>query len=163
MIYPNIPWCMNTVRRLGKQAIKPIHRTIKVFVWCACMSGEAIMGTKIITLTHSLQFQNKISLKKWRHNGRNGVSNHQPHDCLLLNRLFRRRSKKTSKLRVTSLCAGINRWSVNSQHKWPVTRKMFPFVDVIMPRWSATLITLAYNSYSLFSPYNYANFITIFH
>ena len=34
-----------------------------------------------------------------------GVSNHQPHDCLL-NHLFRRRSKKTSKLRVTGLCAG---------------------------------------------------------
>ena len=29
----------------------------------------------------------------------------QPHDCLL-NRLFRRRLKKTSKLRVTGLCAG---------------------------------------------------------
>ena len=41
----------------------------------------------------------------WRHNGRDGVSNHQPHDCLL-NRLFTRRSKKTSKLRVTGLCAG---------------------------------------------------------
>ena len=40
----------------------------------------------------------------WRHNGRDGVSNHQPHDCLL-NRLFRRRSKKISKLRVTGLCA----------------------------------------------------------
>ena len=33
---------------------------------------------------------------------RDGVSNHQPHDCLL-NGLFRRRSKKTSKLRVTGL------------------------------------------------------------
>ena len=33
------------------------------------------------------------------------VSNHQPHDCLL-NRLFSRRSKKISKLRVTGLCAG---------------------------------------------------------
>ena len=41
----------------------------------------------------------------WRHSRRDGVSNHQPHDCLL-NRLFRRRSKKTSKLRVTGLCAG---------------------------------------------------------
>ena len=40
----------------------------------------------------------------WRHNGPDSVSNHQPHDCLL-NRLFRRRSKKTSKLRVTGLCA----------------------------------------------------------
>ena len=41
----------------------------------------------------------------WRHNGRDVVSNHQPQECLL-NRLFRRRSKKTSKLRVTGLCAG---------------------------------------------------------
>ena len=42
---------------------------------------------------------------RWRHNGRDSVSNHQPHHCLL-NRLFRRRSKKTSKLRVTDLCMG---------------------------------------------------------
>ena len=42
---------------------------------------------------------------RWRHNGRDGVSNHQPHDCLH-NRLFGCRSKKTSKLRVTGLCAG---------------------------------------------------------
>ena len=41
----------------------------------------------------------------WRHNGRDGVSNHQPHECLLY-RLFGRRWKKTSKLRGTSLCAG---------------------------------------------------------
>ena len=34
-----------------------------------------------------------------------GVSNHEPNDCLL-NRLFRCRSKKTPKLRVTDLCAG---------------------------------------------------------
>ena len=46
----------------------------------------------------------QISLR-WRHNDHAGVSNHQPHDCLL-NRLFRRKSKKTSKLRVTGLCAG---------------------------------------------------------
>ena len=33
------------------------------------------------------------------------ISNHQPHDYLL-NRLFRRRSKKTPKLRVAGLYAG---------------------------------------------------------
>ena len=65
----------------------------------------------------------------WRHNGRGCVSNHQPYDCLL-NCLFRRRSKKTSKLRVTGICEGNS--PVNSPHKWPVTRKMFPFDDVIM-------------------------------
>ena len=45
------------------------------------------------------------STLQWRHNGRNGVSNHQPHDCLL-NRLCRRRSKKISKIRVTGICMG---------------------------------------------------------
>ena len=42
---------------------------------------------------------------RWRHNGCHSVSNNQPHDCLA-NRLFRRRSKKTSKLHATGLCAG---------------------------------------------------------
>ena len=67
----------------------------------------------------------------WRHNDHDGVSNHQPHGCLL-NRLFRRRSKKTSRLRVTGLCVGNSPGPVNSPHKGPVTRKMFPFDDVIM-------------------------------
>ena len=85
---------------------------------------------------------------QWRHNGRDCVSIHQPHACLL-NRLFRRRSKKTSKLRITSLCVGnspgtgefpaqmvsdaentlMTSWW---RHKGPITRKMFPFDDVIM-------------------------------
>ena len=64
---------------------------------------------------------------QWRHNGRDGVSNHQPYDCLL-NCSFRRRSKKTSKHRVTGLCGG----NSSVPHKGPVTREMFPFDDVIM-------------------------------
>ena len=39
--------------------------------------------------------------------------------------------KQTSKLRVT----GLHRGPVNSPHKWPVTRKMLPFDDVIMWNW----------------------------
>ena len=42
---------------------------------------------------------------QWRHNEHDGVWNHRRLDCLL-NRLFKRRSKKTSKLRVTGLCDG---------------------------------------------------------
>ena len=49
----------------------------------------------------------RLKTLQWRHNGHDNVSNHQPHDCLF-NRLFRRRSKKISKLRVTGLCAGIS-------------------------------------------------------
>ena len=42
---------------------------------------------------------------QWRNNGHNSVSNHQLRDCLL-HRLFRRKSKETSKLRVAGLCEG---------------------------------------------------------
>ena len=42
---------------------------------------------------------------QWRRNERDGVSNRQPHDCLL-NHLFGHRSQKTSKLRVNGLCEG---------------------------------------------------------
>ena len=71
---------------------------------------------------------------RWRRNGRDSASNHQPHDCLL-NRLFRRRSKETSNLRVTGFCAGNSPGTGEiPAQKWPVTRKMFPFDDVIMPQ-----------------------------
>ena len=46
-----------------------------------------------------------IGSNLWYHYGHDGVSNHQPSDCLLT-RLSRRRLKKTSKLRVTGLCVG---------------------------------------------------------
>ena len=42
---------------------------------------------------------------QWRHHERNGVSNHQPHGCLL-DRYSRRKLKKMSKLGVTGLCVG---------------------------------------------------------
>ena len=42
---------------------------------------------------------------QWRQHGHDGVSNHQRLDCLL-NRLFKRKSKKTPKLRITGLCEG---------------------------------------------------------
>ena len=59
---------------------------------CLKQCWLTINGVRLLTL-------------QWRHNGRDGISNHQPHHCLL-NRLFWRRSKKTSKIRVTGLCAG---------------------------------------------------------
>ena len=54
---------------------------------------------------NSLLYLKRYNTLQWRHNGHDIVSNHQPHDCLF-NRLFRRRSKKTSKLHVTGLCMG---------------------------------------------------------
>ena len=67
----------------------------------------------------------------WRHNGRDSVSNHQPHDYLL-NRLFRRRSKKTSKLGITGLCAGNSPGTGEFSAQMASYAEMFPFDDVIM-------------------------------
>ena len=58
------------------------------------MSSSTIVARK--ALTHVLQ---------WRHNEHNGVLNHRYIECLLKG-MFRRRSKKTSKPRVTGLCEG---------------------------------------------------------
>ena len=94
--------------------------------WCSPRD----YGTELVE-SYDLYDQGPILPLRWRHNDQDCVSNHQPHGCLL-NRLFRRRSNKTSKLRATGLCVGNSPGPVNSPHKGPVTRKMFPFDDVIM-------------------------------
>ena len=71
----------------------------------------------------------------WRHNAHDGVSNHQPHGCLL-NRLFTRRSKKTSKLRATGLCVGNSPGPVNSPHKGQLRGKGF---HLMTSSWSNSL------------------------
>ena len=77
----------------------------------------------------------KLNLKdplRWRHNWRDSVSNHQPHHCLL-NRYSDADQRKHQSSASLAFVWGIDRGPVNSPHKWPVTRKMFPFDDVIMP------------------------------
>ena len=95
---------------------------------------------------------------QWRHNDHDSVSNHQPHGCLL-NRLFRRRSKKTSKLRVTGLCVGNSPGPMNSPHKVPVTRKMFPFDDVIMIH--ASFCTCQWSEWTVTETNNKANIVML--
>ena len=68
---------------------------------------------------------------EWRQNERNCAWNHRRLYCLLRS-LFRRRSKKISKLRVTGFVRRIHQWPVNSPPNGPVTRKMFPFDDVMI-------------------------------
>ena len=76
-----------------------------------------------------------LSTLRWRHNGRDSISNHQPHDCFL-NRLFSRGSKEISKLCVTGFCAG----NSPGTGEFPAqmasnAEKKFPFDDVIMFFW----------------------------
>ena len=78
------------------------------WLWYLCSESSKLCLHANHTV-HTVQCRYKAVIfvfpLQWRHNGRNGVSNHQPPDSLL-NRLFRHRSKKTSKLRVTCLCEG---------------------------------------------------------
>ena len=90
--------------------------------WFSCHSLYSVSSYQGLLSTHSGSHHRFIL--QWRHNEHDGISNDQPHECLL-NRLFRRRSKKTPKLRVTGFVRGIHRRLVNSPHKGPVKRKIF--------------------------------------
>ena len=82
---------------------------LKKIPWVKCIwihllcptCGHSAVRWEMLQLTMDSVVQLNMDTLQWRYNGRNGVSNHQPHDCLL-----RRRSKKASKLRVTGLCVG---------------------------------------------------------
>ena len=56
---------------------------------------------------------------------------------------------------------GIDRGPVNSPHKWPVTRKMFPFDDVIMPLQSAHCPAATWASFYLTRRHWYGTDTTI--
>ena len=68
------------------------------WVWFPSRDTASANYGKPLLVSGSLSLQ-------WRHNERDCVSNHQHHGCLL-NSLFRPRSKKTPKLRVTGRCVG---------------------------------------------------------
>ena len=88
-------------------------------------------GSSTAIMIHSLPDQLLLIVLQWRHNGPDSVSNHQPHDCLL-NRLFRRRSKKTSKLCVTGLCAGNSPGTGEFPAQMASYAENISFDDVIM-------------------------------
>ena len=68
---------------------------------------------------------------QWCYNECDGVSNHRRLDCLL-NRLLRRRSKKTLKLRVTDPCEANSLVTGEFPSQRASNAEMVPFDDVIM-------------------------------
>ena len=122
------------VRGIPRWQVDSPHKgpiTRKMFsIWWRHQGGKMggqidFVWTRHIHIMCTGNRSQKLIPLQWRNNERDGVSNHQPHD-FLLNRFFR--SKKTSKFEATDLCVG------NSPvtGEFPVTRKMFPFDDVIM-------------------------------
>ena len=94
-------------------------------------SGISKENLSITIKGESLIFENGWFSLQWRYNKRASVSSPQRLDCLP-NRLFRHRSKKNQSSPWLAYVRGIHRWTMNSKHKWPVTRTMFPFHDVII-------------------------------
>ena len=72
--------------------------------------------------------ENPFSSLQWRHNGRDGCSIHQAHSTVYSGTDERKHQSSASLAAVW----GTHRWPANSTCKEPVTRKMFPFDDVIM-------------------------------
>ena len=109
---------------------------LKIVIWGICFFNY-LDKWRVCNVVHAFRDMcghhgsTKCITLQWRHNEREGVSNHRRLNCLLKH-LFRRRSKKTSKLRVTGLCEGNPPVTGGSPHKGPVRREMFPFDDVII-------------------------------
>ena len=96
----------NNVTGFGKLDYQTIMLpTFNSKLWFQRYHYKATSVNGFAFITETLNEWRGVSTLQWRHDERYGVSNHQPHDCLLSS-LFSRRSKKTSKLRVTGLCEG---------------------------------------------------------
>ena len=74
---------------------------VPMLILCKCfVSHQHIKNCKT-----PIRFTKKLISLQWRHDERDGVPSHR-RLAFLRNRLLRRRSKKTSKLRVTGFCEG---------------------------------------------------------
>ena len=99
----NVPWWYTEVSIISTRAsrqsiylrIRPENKIFEIKQNAFCQTRMAVFCICELSAV----------ILQWCHNGREGVSNHEPRGCLL-NRLFGHRSKKTSKLRVTGVCAG---------------------------------------------------------
>ena len=101
----------------------------KVFVTSQVIANEKLIRIRRPKADFRLSLHSPL---QWRHNERHGNSNHRRRHCLL-NFWFRRIWKKKHQGSASlGFVRGIHRWPVSSPYKRPVTRKMFPFDDIIM-------------------------------
>ena len=101
------PWVRQHRWRIGETKTSYIICTVS-WLTKICPSFNVASQPQSINISDVMRstMASQISLQ-WRHNERDCVSNHRRLDSLS-KRLFRRRSKKTSKLRFIGLCEGIS-------------------------------------------------------
>ena len=100
---------------------------------CQCINTYAVLHVETqLTPHYSQQSWSQILITlHWRHNGRDAaqITSLTFVYSTVYSGADERKHQSSASL---AFVRGIERWPVNSPQKWPVTRKMFPFDDVIM-------------------------------
>ena len=104
-----------------------IHKMVRRHIYIETALMWQLLWLQFLHIIHPV----KLLSLQWRHNGREGVSNHKPRHCLF-KLLFRRRSKKTPKLRVTGLCVGNSPGTGEFPAQMASNAENVSFDDVIM-------------------------------
>ena len=97
--------CLTTPNHYLNKPVLADHQWYLVPFFSGKFHRKCSISSLDMSLLADTTKYNRTHTLQWRHNGHDDVSDHQPYDCLL-NRLFRRRWKKASKLRVSGLCEG---------------------------------------------------------
>ena len=156
IVIPNFAEHMTTYPRLfqwnsGNNACEVLYRMLPVYEYILTMLKIITWRWKkaffwiAFALAHQRNanyntVRTQIKTLQWRQNGPDGVSDHQPHVCLLI-RLFRRRSKKTSKLRVTGLCVGNSPVTGEFPAQMASNAEKIQFDDIIMSWCNGCVLT----------------------
>ena len=90
--------------KMKQFSLNKINYKISSAAWQQSCIGRNVMEREELKTWTALVAGHQQEPLQWRHNEHDGVSYHQPYDCLL-NRLLKTQLKETSKLRVTSVCA----------------------------------------------------------
>ena len=132
-IFPGAPWNFNGVRgnTWGSIDVYWYNTFHKCFWFLVLLNLTHVIFLNMYWIMLVCCISHLLLALPWRHNGHDSVSNHQRYDCLL-NRLSDADQRKHQSPASLAFVREIHRGPVNFPHKWPVTRKMFPFDDVIM-------------------------------
>ena len=144
--HPHVWWTRKLAARVFSYLTPSVDAALQ-YIGKLCLTFIPIFNTRhgrdtlvnigsgnVFTWTKYLFGNCFITSLQWRHNGRNGVPNHQPHHCLL-NRLFRRILKKASNFRVIGPVSGNSPVTGEFPAQMASNAEMFPFDDVIMIHW----------------------------
>ena len=91
-----------------------ITPAISIILHCLWQSHKTMHCISWAVLQNIINCLHRFDSLQWRHNGRDGVSNHQPHGCLL-NLYSDADQRKHQSSALLAFVWGIHRWPVNSR------------------------------------------------